>query len=47
VPKRRSFGSRLIEGSVKAELGGSAKLVYAPEGLRCEMLIPWISAAAG
>jgi PAS domain S-box-containing protein len=46
-PERRSFGSRLIEGSVKAELGGTAKLVYAPEGLRCEMLIPWTSAAAG
>ncbi len=47
VPARRSFGSRLIEGSIKAELGGTARLVYAPEGLRCEMLIPWASAAAG
>jgi len=46
VPARRSFGSRLIEGSVAAELGGIAKLVYAPEGLRCEMLIPWAAAAA-
>ena len=47
VPERRSFGSRLIEGSVKAELGGTAKLIYAPDGLRCEMLIPWAAAAAG
>jgi PAS domain S-box-containing protein len=46
VPKRRSFGSRLIEGSIAAELGGIAKLEYPPEGLRCEMLIPWSSAAA-
>ena len=46
VPTRRSFGSRLIEGSIRAELNGTAQLTYAPEGLRCEMLIPWIAAAA-
>jgi len=39
-PNQRGFGSKLIEGSVKAELGGSARLTFAPEGLRCEMLIP-------
>ncbi len=39
-PQQRGFGSRLIEGSVKAELGGSARLSFAPEGLRCEMLVP-------
>lgn len=39
-PERRGFGSRLIEGSIAAELGGSARLTYAPEGLRCEVLIP-------
>lgn len=47
VPERRSFGSRLIEGSIKAELGGAVELTYAPEGLRCEILIPWTTAAAG
>jgi PAS domain S-box-containing protein len=47
TPQRRSFGSRLIEGSVKAELGGSGRLNYAPEGLRCEMLMPWTAAAVG
>ena len=46
VPTRHSFGSRLIEGSIRAELSGRAQLTYAPEGLRCEMLIPWIAAAA-
>ena len=46
APTRRSFGSRLIEGSIRAELNGTAQLTYAPEGLRCEMLIPWIAAAA-
>lgn len=45
VPKRRSFGSRMIEGSLNAELGGIAKLNYPPEGVRCEMLIPWSAAA--
>jgi two-component sensor histidine kinase len=39
-PKRRGFGSRLIEGSIAAELGGSARIDYAPEGLTCEMTMP-------
>jgi PAS domain S-box-containing protein len=44
-PAARGFGSKLIEGSIAAELGGSARLVFAPEGLRCEMLIPLERAA--
>jgi len=40
APTQRGFGSKLIEGSVAAELGGSARLAFAPEGLRCEILIP-------
>ena len=47
APERRSFGSRLIEGSIKAELGGTARLAYAADGVCCEMLIPWTAAAAG
>jgi len=39
-PQQRGFGSKLIEGGVAAELGGSARLLFAPEGLRCEILIP-------
>jgi PAS domain S-box-containing protein len=39
-PQRRGFGSKLIEGSIAAELGGSARLAFAPEGLRCEIVIP-------
>ena len=39
-PQQRGFGSKLIEGSVMAELGGSARLLFAPQGLRCEMSIP-------
>ena len=45
VPQRRSFGTRMIEGSVAAELGGTAKLDYAPAGLCCLMTIPWTAAA--
>ncbi len=39
-PERHGFGSRLIEGSVNAELGGSARLAFDPVGLHCEILIP-------
>jgi len=40
APERRGFGSRLIEGSIAAELSGRARLAYDPEGLRCEIVIP-------
>jgi len=40
APKRRGFGSKLIEGSVAVEHGGSARLTYDPAGLRCEILMP-------
>ena len=43
-PTRRGFGSRLIEGGIAAELGGSARLSYAPEGVHCEVLIPQAAA---
>ena len=39
-PKQRGFGSKLIEGSTAAELGGSARLAFAPARTRCEILIP-------
>ncbi len=39
-PKQRGFGSKLIEGSIAAELGGSARLNFEPNGLRCEIVIP-------
>lgn len=34
-PTRRGFGSRLIERSLGQEAGGSARMEFAPEGLRC------------
>ena len=39
-PQQRGFGSKLIEGSIAAELGGSARLEFKPAGLRCEIVIP-------
>ena len=39
VPKRRGFGSRLIEGSVKGDLGGSSRMVFDPDGLNCRLEI--------
>lgn len=45
-PRQRSFGSKLIEGSIAAELGGTARLTFAPEGLHCEIAIPLEKASA-
>jgi PAS domain S-box-containing protein len=39
-PSKRGFGSKLIEGSVAAELGGKARLFFEPSGLRCEIVVP-------
>jgi PAS domain S-box-containing protein len=45
-PEQRGFGSKLIEGSIAAELGGTARLAFMPEGLRCEIVIPLDKASA-
>jgi PAS domain S-box-containing protein len=45
-PERRGFGSKLIEGSIAAEHGGSARLAFEPTGLRCEIVLPLESAMA-
>jgi PAS domain S-box-containing protein len=45
-PERRGFGSKLIEGSIAAEHGGSAKLAFEATGLRCEILMPLEAATA-
>jgi two-component sensor histidine kinase len=37
APRRRGFGSRLIERGLEADLGGGAALHFDPEGLRCEI----------
>ncbi|MDQ4060873.1 MAG: PAS domain S-box protein [Pseudomonadota bacterium] len=38
-PRRRGFGSRLIERSLAQEVDGTARLEFAPAGLRCAMTL--------
>ncbi len=47
-PARRGFGSRLIERGLAQELGGTARLLFEPEGLRCiiEAVLPAEAQAA-
>jgi PAS domain S-box-containing protein len=35
APPSRGFGSRLIERGLAADLGGAARLLFEPDGLRC------------
>ena len=37
-PQRRGFGSRLIERSLAAELGGRVALIFAPAGVQCQLM---------
>jgi PAS domain S-box-containing protein len=37
VPEGRGFGSRLIERGLAADLGGTARLEFEPDGLRCRI----------
>ncbi len=39
-PRRRGFGTALIERSIAHELDGSANFDYRPEGLVCELTFP-------
>jgi PAS domain S-box-containing protein len=40
-PTRRGFGSRLIDRSVRGELGGEAEIQYSEHGLTCRILAPF------
>ncbi len=39
-PRRRGFGSRLIERGLVGQHGGRAELIFNPEGVTCEIEIP-------
>ena len=39
-PARRGFGSRMLEGTVRQQLGGTAQVLWEPEGLVCELHVP-------
>lgn len=40
VPERRGFGRTLIERSVTHQLGGTVRLAFPPEGVRCRIDVP-------
>jgi PAS domain S-box-containing protein len=39
-PGRRGFGSRVLDATVRGQLGGRVSLAWAPTGLVCEMDVP-------
>lgn len=39
-PKRKGFGTTIVNRSVPYDLGGQAKIEYAPKGVRAEFVIP-------
>jgi two-component sensor histidine kinase len=39
-PKKKGFGSRLIERVLTKDLGGRIGIVYAPGGVVCELTAP-------
>jgi PAS domain S-box-containing protein len=40
TPPQSGFGSRMIKAAVEFDLGGEARMAYAPEGLVCEIVFP-------
>lgn len=40
APRRRGFGSNLLQSGLSREFGGQVHLTYAPEGFVCEMRLP-------
>lgn len=46
-PTRRGFGSRLIERGLARELGGTVRIDFAPEGLRCAVEVPLAESLPG
>jgi two-component sensor histidine kinase len=45
-PSRAGFGSRMIRTALGAELGGSAEMAFAPDGLVCSLDAPLATVAA-
>jgi two-component sensor histidine kinase len=48
VPNNSGYGRSVITELVPYELGGTARLVFSPEGVRCRLDIPaiWLAPAA-
>ncbi len=45
-PTRRGFGTKLVERSLAQDLGGTARIAFAPEGVTCEVEAPLAEVAA-
>ncbi|UPJ44079.1 PAS domain S-box protein [Bradyrhizobium sp. 40] len=45
-PKRRGFGTRLMERCIEHDLAGEFDLAFEPEGTRCRMVFPLVLAAS-
>jgi two-component sensor histidine kinase len=45
-PNQHGFGTKLIKGSIAAELAGETRLVFNRQGFRCQISIPMKSATA-
>lgn len=46
-PRKRGFGSRLVERMLAQELDGEVRLLYEPDGVVCEVRMPVTVLAAG
>ncbi|MBP0445650.1 PAS domain-containing protein [Roseomonas sp. SSH11] len=46
-PERRGFGSRVLEATIRTQLGGRVSLAWEAGGLVCEIELPLVPAMAG
>ncbi len=40
APVRRGFGTRMLEGALAREIGGTVSMDFRPEGLVCRIVAP-------
>jgi len=40
TPKRSGYGTSVIRNLIPYEIGGTVNLVFAPQGVRCELILP-------
>ncbi|MEO9190719.1 MAG: CheR family methyltransferase, partial [Acetobacteraceae bacterium] len=42
-PAHQGFGTKMIERGTAHELGGEARIEYKADGVRCELIFPWVA----
>jgi two-component sensor histidine kinase len=40
APKRRGYGTQLIERALPYQLGAKTRLAFEPDGVRCDITVP-------